>query len=204
MNDHKLSRKLQAAATKKRIYDTAVILFEEYGIENVSVDSIVEKAGISKGGFYVHFASKDALLTEMINEYVSKLDLSYQSFVESFSDSAKASDVILALVDQIADTMEKIGYDLMKLTYRIHIDQNNRNDQLLSPDRDIYKTFSTLVQRGIQQGEFQAGLPAEMVSDQFVIALRGFVYEWCIRYPEFHLKNQLHKHFELLLYGMQK
>lgn len=204
MDGKKTSRKMQAAATKERIYDAAIKLFEKYGFESVSVDSIVEKAGVSKGGFYVHFASKDALLTEMINGYVGKLDLSYQSFMESFSDEASACDAILALVDKIADTIEEIGYDLIKLAYRIHIDQNNRTDNLLSYDRDIYKTFNILIQRGIRQGELKDELSAEMVSEQVVTVLRGFTYEWCIRYPNFNLKDNLHIHFELLLCGIKK
>lgn len=195
---------MQAAATRDKIYDAAVELFEKYGVENVSVDSIVEKAGVSKGGFYVHFATKDALLTKMINEYIGKLDLSYQSFMESFSDDENASAVILALVGKIADTMEQIGYDRMKLAYRIHIDQNRRDDNLLSSDRDIYKTFNTLIQRGIRQGELKEELSAGMVSEQFVTVLRGFTYEWCIRYPDFNLKDNLQRHFELLLYGIKK
>jgi AcrR family transcriptional regulator len=204
MDGKKMSRKMQAAATRDKIYDAAVELFEKYGVENVSVDSIVEKAGVSKGGFYVHFATKDALLTKMINEYIGKLDLSYQSFMESFSDDENASAVILALVGKIADTMEQIGYDRMKLAYRIHIDQNRRDDNLLSSDRDIYKTFNTLIQWGIRQGEMKEELSAEMVSEQFVTVLRGFAYEWCIRYPDFNLKDNLQRHFELLLYGIKK
>ncbi|BAK99800.1 putative TetR family transcriptional regulator [Oscillibacter valericigenes Sjm18-20] len=204
MDGKKTSRKMQAAATKEKIYDAALILFEKHGFESVSVDSIVEKAGVSKGGFYVHFASKDALMTEMINGYVGKLDLSYQSFMESFSDEVNACDAILALVDKIADTMEKIGYDLIKLAYRIHIDQNNRTDKLLSYDRDIYRIFNILIQRGIRQGELKDELSAEVVSDQFVTVLRGFTYEWCIRYPNFNLKGNLHIHFKLLLCGIKK
>jgi AcrR family transcriptional regulator len=195
---------MQAAETKKIIYDSAVFLFNKYGFENVSVDSIVEKAGISKGGFYVHFDSKDAVLTEMINDYVNKLDFSYTTFLESFPDSAKASDIILSLVEQIADTIGKVGYDLIKLAYRIHIDRNNRNDGLLSYDRDIYRIFTALIQRGIMQGELIDDLSADMISDQFVIVLRGFIYEWCIRYPEFDLKSNLRRNFELLFSGIKK
>ena len=198
------SRKMQSAETKKKIYDTAVLLFNQYGYENVSVDSIVEKAGVSKGGFYVHFQSKDAILTEMINEYVGKLDFSYKSFLESYANSAKAADIILAFVDQIADAIEKVGYDLIKLAYRIHLDRNSKNDELLSYDRDIYRVFNALIEKGILQGEFAENFPVEMVSDQFVIVLRGYVYEWCVRYPEFDLKDRLQKHFFLLFAGIEK
>lgn len=60
------------------------MLFREYGLENVSVNSIVKKAGISKGDFYVHFDSRDALTAVLIAEYVKQADLSYEAFIEPF------------------------------------------------------------------------------------------------------------------------
>jgi AcrR family transcriptional regulator len=206
MNDKKINgKKLQGAETKKKIYESAAALFKEYGFENVSVDSIVEKAGISKGGFYVHFDSKDALTSALIEEYVSKLDLSYKTFLEDFPDSTKASDILLSLVDKIADVMtENIGYNLTKLAYRIQIDRNISTGTLLSYSREIYGIFSNLIKRGIRQDEFKAELVADMIADQFVTVLRGFTYEWCVRYPEFDLKDELLRHFNLLLSGIEK
>ncbi len=204
MEMKKSSRKMQAAETKKKIYDNAILLFNKYGFENVSVDSIVEKAEVSKGGFYVHFASKDAILTEMINDYVNRLDFSYKSFAENAPEDAKTTDILLSFVDQITDTMEKIGYNLIKLAYRIHIERNNENDSLLSYDRELYRVFNTLIQRGISRGELRNDLSAEMVSNQFVTVIRGFTYEWCIRYPEFNLKDNLRRHFELLFAGIRR
>lgn len=58
------SRKLKAAETRQRIFETARRLIMEHGFENVSVDSIVEAAGVAKGSFYVHFESKDALAVD--------------------------------------------------------------------------------------------------------------------------------------------
>lgn len=198
-------KKLQGAETKKKICESADSLFREYGFENVSVDSIVEKAGISKGGFYVHFDSKDALTAALIAEYVNKLDLSYKVFLETFSDNTKASVILLSLVEKIAGIItDKIGYNLIKLAYRIQIDRNISTGVLLSYGRDIYGVFSDLIQRGIRQEELKPELDAEMTAEQFITVLRGFTYEWCIRYPDYNLKDQLLKHFELLLSGLKK
>jgi hypothetical protein len=40
------------------------------------------------------------------------------------------------------------------------------------------------------------------LSQHFVMTFRGLCYEWCIRYPEFDLKEQVLKHFKLLLDGI--
>lgn len=52
------NRKTKAIETKNKIYRSANQLFREYGLENVSVDSIVEMAGVSKGAFYVHLIQR--------------------------------------------------------------------------------------------------------------------------------------------------
>jgi Transcriptional regulator len=197
-------KKLQGLETKRKIIESANSLFKEYGFENVSVDSIVEKAGISKGSFYVHFESKDDLTAALITKYVNELDLSYGAFLKTFPESAESSSILLSLVDKIADIMtDRIGYNLTKIAYRIQIDRNISTDVLLSYSRDIYGVFSELIQRGIRQGEFREELESEATAEQFVAVLRGFTYEWCIRYPDFHLKDELLRHFNLLLSGIK-
>jgi len=78
------SRKQKARETKKIIYASADQLFRKYGFEKVSVDSIVEMAGVSKGSFYVHFSSKNALIVALSVDYVKQLDLDYKNYLQSF------------------------------------------------------------------------------------------------------------------------
>lgn len=198
------SRKLKAAETKNKIYETADQLFREYSFEKVSVDSIVEKAGISKGAFYIHFDSKDTLLAAYITNYVNKIDLDYQLYIESFPVNASASHIIISLVEKISDVITyDVGYELIKIAYRIQLDRTIDTDMLLTHNRDIYKIFSSLVDRGIRQGEFKSETPTEIISDHLIMAIRGFTYEWCIRYPSFNLKDQLNQHFKILLSGIE-
>ena len=206
MKDKKINgRTIKAAETKNKIYQCAVQLFREYGFDQVSVDSIAEKAGISKGAFYVHFDSKDALLASIIEEYVNELDMNYQMYLKSFPSDAAASYILISLVEKIVDNIAcDIGYDLIKIAYRIQIDRTINTGILLNHDRELYKTFSILVDRGMRQGEFKTEIPAETIADHLVMAIRGFTYEWCIRYPDFDLKNQLHQHFEILLSGIKR
>ena len=44
-------------------------LFERYGYRKVSIDEIVEAAGIAKGTFYLYFDSKDVLYHEIFISY---------------------------------------------------------------------------------------------------------------------------------------
>lgn len=54
----------QAEENRKRIVETACRLFRQHGAESVSIADIMGAAGLTQGGFYKHFASKEALLEE--------------------------------------------------------------------------------------------------------------------------------------------
>jgi TetR/AcrR family transcriptional regulator, transcriptional repressor for nem operon len=83
----------RAAENRERIIDTASRLFREKGFDGVGVDAIMNGAGLTHGGFYGHFGSKDDLaaaavtralersvekqsryttLTDLVSEYLSE------------------------------------------------------------------------------------------------------------------------------------
>ncbi|MCO5975333.1 TetR family transcriptional regulator [Ideonella oryzae] len=56
--------KAQAALNRQHIVETASRLFRQQGVEGVSIADIMGAAGLTPGGFYKHFASKEALVDE--------------------------------------------------------------------------------------------------------------------------------------------
>jgi AcrR family transcriptional regulator len=55
-------RDLQKAATRERIYTTAMKLFVERGFDPVSVAQVADASGVSVPTFYAHYPSKESLL----------------------------------------------------------------------------------------------------------------------------------------------
>ena len=49
----------QAAANREKIVEVASILFRKHGFEGIGVADIMKAAGLTHGGFYGHFKSKD-------------------------------------------------------------------------------------------------------------------------------------------------
>lgn len=56
--------KEQATRNRQAIIDTASRIFRERGVDGVGVSDLMKAAGFTHGGFYNHFASKDALAAE--------------------------------------------------------------------------------------------------------------------------------------------
>lgn len=62
------------------ITDAAMEIFLKKGYENTTMESIAKKAGISKGGLYHHFKSKDMVLVFVNQKISEKLEkIAYES-----------------------------------------------------------------------------------------------------------------------------
>lgn len=57
----------------KRILDAASHLFRERGIEATSVSDVMQAAGLTHGGFYRHFKSKEALVADAFKAAVDEV-----------------------------------------------------------------------------------------------------------------------------------
>jgi TetR/AcrR family transcriptional regulator, transcriptional repressor for nem operon len=55
--------------TRARIVECARRMFNRHGFEAVSIDQIMAGAGLTRGGFYHHFANKEELYSEAIAGY---------------------------------------------------------------------------------------------------------------------------------------
>jgi TetR/AcrR family transcriptional regulator, transcriptional repressor for nem operon len=56
--------KAETARTHRRIVETAAAEFRRNGIQATGVNELMEAAGLTRGGFYRHFESKDQLVAE--------------------------------------------------------------------------------------------------------------------------------------------
>lgn len=57
---------------KQQILDNAIQLFAQNGIEATSIQHITQSTGISKGAFYLSFASKEELIMEIIDTFMKQ------------------------------------------------------------------------------------------------------------------------------------
>ena len=56
-------------SVRPQLVEAALDQFHTRGFHNCSVDDITKAAGVPKGSFYNHFASKDALAVEALQQY---------------------------------------------------------------------------------------------------------------------------------------
>ena len=202
--NHIDKRKVQGEGTKRKLYDIAGRLFAQRGFSDVSIEDITDEAGVTKGAFYVHFASKDALISLLIEDYVSRSDTDYKAFLEGLPDDMPCASAMLALAGKIADTLSNsLGCDNMKKVYRMLLTGSAGTEAVQEYGRDLYALVRGILEKGLERGEFTSPLSPEVLSRHFVMALRGTAFEWCVRYPDFDLREQTIEHIRLLLGGIE-
>ena len=181
----KQTRKEKAAATKETIFSTAVGLIKEQGYANVTVSEICRRAGIAKGTFYVHYASKEDIVRE---SYYSDMDLfirrRYDAFLEQSPDSSTGERVLRFLRLEL-EFAEYAGYELTCLAYAM-----NLAACVPGPSEHLQRrTFSRILYREIAGHMDQArpGLSAADVFTYLESAVRGVMATWCFSGHGFHM-----------------
>ena len=74
--------KEKAAQNRERILTSAARLFREHGIAATGVDSITEDAGLTHGGLYSQFGSKEAIAAEAIRFALTRAKRVWQRALE--------------------------------------------------------------------------------------------------------------------------
>lgn len=83
-------------ARRSEILSVARRVFAEKGYANATVRDVGDEAGILSGSLYYHFASKDALLAEILSGALDELLQSYESAVAGAADADDALERLLA------------------------------------------------------------------------------------------------------------
>ena len=68
------TRRVDKAETHIRIVKVAAKRFRELGLEGIGVADVMKEAGVTVGGFYKHFDSRDELVVEALATAFQDLD----------------------------------------------------------------------------------------------------------------------------------
>lgn len=90
----RVSRK-QAELNREIIVEAATHLFRERGLHGISLSDVMAAAGLTHGGFYGHFASKEALATEACQKAFEQSNLGWQEKISRSANVHAAREAVL-------------------------------------------------------------------------------------------------------------
>ncbi len=97
-----MPRQARSQATYQRLLQAAEEAFAQRGYEAVSVAEICQRAGVSKGAFYHHFPSKQAVFLAVLHAWMQRLEDGLRAALAAAPDLAVARD---AMADTFAQAL---------------------------------------------------------------------------------------------------
>lgn len=98
-----------------RILDAAERLTIARGVAGLTLEACAREAGVSKGGLLYHFASKEALVTGMLNRVAERIELDWRHTLAAQPEAhpARAARAVLAWAfgtpDEVCEKHELAG-----------------------------------------------------------------------------------------------
>ena len=95
-------QRLPADLRVPQILDAALLVFTEKGFVSARIDDIAQRAGMSKGGIYAHFKSKESIFLALLERVLAPM-----------AEPVVVSDDESVTVDLLIERIIKPGYDHM-------------------------------------------------------------------------------------------
>lgn len=92
--------KVETAETRRRIVGMAAKVFLENGIAATGIADIMKEAGLTQGGFYRHFESKEQLIAEASEEAFQQIEASIGLAVAGMKPEATFDTIVRLYLHQ--------------------------------------------------------------------------------------------------------
>ncbi|HSF15449.1 MAG TPA: TetR/AcrR family transcriptional regulator [Vicinamibacteria bacterium] len=92
-------RERKKQQTRTALLEAAMALFAEGGVSGTRVEDITERVDLGKGAFYNYFASKDALIADLVARGVDTFEQGYLSQLDTDESAARRVAHVVRLHD---------------------------------------------------------------------------------------------------------
>jgi AcrR family transcriptional regulator len=104
------SRVVSMQRTREALIQAGIELFAEKGLDAPSLDEICDRAGYTRGAFYVHFADRDDFIVAVMAQFGERF---LDAVIASASVEADGEGGLVETARRFIGTFEAGGYPLM-------------------------------------------------------------------------------------------
>jgi AcrR family transcriptional regulator len=163
-----MARQVRSEATRRKILDAAVDVFNEVGYATADRGAIIERTGMTKGAFYHHFDSMEALASAIIEEGAKLVVTELGALSDSFSP---ALENILHGTFITADLFA--SNKVVRTAEQLTLAFGKFNDTAAAAYTTWVEAMTVQARRAIAEGDIRAELDPHMVSESIIGATFG-------------------------------
>jgi AcrR family transcriptional regulator len=186
--------------THNHILEAATHLFSKYGYDATGVAEICQAAGVSKGAFYHHFPSKQAIFMELLNSYMNSIETGFNLMRQEVRNIPQA---ILQMAEMVGALFQ--ATDIHLPIFLEFWTQANHDPQVweltVAPFQRFQSYFAEMIQEGIDEGSLQPVDP-HLAARVLVSLSVGLLMESLLNPQVTDWQTEARQSLELLLNGI--
>jgi len=186
---------------KEDIFEAAVHCFIEKGYAATTMESIAEKARMSKGGLYHYFGSKKELFLELFSYRVNKYFNEMKSYVNKNDSPEEQLRTIVRKAGQILKRNEDFYQFCLEF-----LSMGVRDPEIRKVMTAFYKdsvgTFRQIVEEGIEIGNFRK-TDSEKAARAFYFLVMGVYFTYFSVDIDFDIIDQHSFHINSMIRSMK-
>ncbi len=183
---------------KNEILDAALEVFGELGLQEASVDDVVERSGLSKGTLYWYFKSKDRLIGALMKRFFAQ-ELGKVRKVQQGPGSVR--DRLLRYSREVEAVVKRMPRALTLEFYAVAVRQQWVRKFL----GELYVRYcgelAQLIREGIERGEFR-NTDADQLAAAVTGLCEGLILLWALEPNAFPFEKFFEASLRTLLDGI--
>lgn len=188
--------------THNHILEVANQLFAKSGYDATGVAEICQSAGVSKGAFYHHFPTKQAVFMELINSYMNSIEAGFNLMRQQ---TQNVPQVILQMAEMVGSLFQASDIHLpIFLEFWTHANHDPQVwEATVAPYHRYQSYFAEMIQEGIDQGTIQPVDPHQVARVIVSLAV-GLLMESLFNPQVSDWQQEARASLELLLNGISR
>lgn len=161
--------------TKQTIFNIAARLFAEKGFNGVSMREISEESNVSKPTIYYYFGSKEGIFRELVNASIEEM---YDVIDEIAAMPILVKEKLVLMTKKFFRAAQK-NRDFIKffLTMSISSPDASIIEQCRIQAHKRGRVLATMIQEGVDSGEFGASAKPELAASIIGGAMQHFIWQ---------------------------
>jgi AcrR family transcriptional regulator len=145
----------RAEETRARIMQAGLECFAQNGYDAAGVAEICRRAGVTKGGFYHHFSSKQALFLALFEQWLTILDEQLAAFRAEAEDVPDGLRKMAGMIGQVFEVASGQLPMFLEFWSKAAHDADVWKE-IIAPYRRYQAFFAQMIQGGIDEGTLRA------------------------------------------------